>query len=124
SEANFLMAVADAAQAVFPPAIGARARMIVRKIFPGAAIRTVVLTDGAPLALADVRPPTLPMHGPFLRLGQTLFFSAHGQIGPRFLLTRRFAMLAAFASQIFLSLVQILHSTRFLRSSPGFRCLG
>jgi hypothetical protein len=54
------------------------------------------------------------MHSPILRLGQTLFFGAHGQISPCFLLACRFAILAAFASQIFLALVQILDSTRFL----------
>src|SRR5579863_8374334 len=34
--------------------------MIVGKVFPGGAARTVVLAHGAPLALAEVRPPVMP----------------------------------------------------------------
>ena len=60
-ETDVLMAVAEAADAVFAPAIGARARVIVREIIPGVAVRAVVFANRAPLAFGKIRPPALPM---------------------------------------------------------------
>ena len=51
-EADALVAVANAADAVLAPAIGAGARVIVREIFPGGAVGAVILANRAPLALA------------------------------------------------------------------------
>ena len=59
-EAEPLLVVGDAGQAVFAPAIGARARLIVGEIIPGVAAFAVVFADRAPLALAEVRPPFFP----------------------------------------------------------------
>ena len=60
-KAKVLMAVADAGNPVFAPAIGARAGMVVREVVPGGAVRAVVLANGSPLALAQVRSPALPV---------------------------------------------------------------
>src|SRR5712691_860297 len=68
------MAVADAGNAVLAPAVGARARMVVRKVFPSRSIRAVILADCAPLPLGEVRSPALPMNLPKPGLFETLIF--------------------------------------------------
>jgi hypothetical protein len=60
AEAEALLVVGIAGDAVFTPAIGARTSLIVREIVPGGAIVAVVFADGAPLAFAEVRTPTFP----------------------------------------------------------------
>ena len=45
------MAIGDAADAVFAPAVRAAAGVIVRQIFPGVTVRAVVLAHRAPLAI-------------------------------------------------------------------------
>src|SRR5262249_23161175 len=59
-KAEPLMLVGDAGQAVLAPAIGTRACLVVTEVIPGVAAIAVVLADGAPLSLAEVRPPLLP----------------------------------------------------------------
>src|SRR6516165_5951802 len=49
-----LLLVAQSAQPVLVPAIGARARLVVAKVFPGLAIGAVILADGAPGALRKI----------------------------------------------------------------------
>ena len=61
SEADHLVAVGDAADAVFAPAVGTRARMVVREIFPSGAAGTVVFANRSPLALGEIRSPALPV---------------------------------------------------------------
>src|SRR5260370_37765504 len=68
------MAVADAGNAVLAPAVGARARMVVRKVFPRRSVRAVILADCAPLPLGEVRSPALPMNLPQPGLFETLIF--------------------------------------------------
>jgi hypothetical protein len=53
--------IADAGKTVFAPPIRAAAGMIVRKIFPGIAVRRVIFPYRAPLALGEVRTPTFPV---------------------------------------------------------------
>src|SRR5207249_10466536 len=60
-ETRHLMAVADSADAVFAPAIRARARMVVRDMFPRGAVPAVIFANRAPLALGKVRSPALPI---------------------------------------------------------------
>jgi len=79
-EANSLVAITDPADAVFSPAIGARTRMLMRKIFPGRSVRTVILPDRTPLPLAQIRSPALPVLGALVRFLQTLFFGGHGAL--------------------------------------------
>ena len=59
-EAQPLLVVADAGEAVLAPAVGARARLVVGEVVPGVAVVAVVLADGAPLPLAQVRSPLPP----------------------------------------------------------------
>ena len=59
-DAPVLVVVAESGNAVFAPAVGATARMIVREIVPGGAVFAVVLAHRAPLTLAEIRPPALP----------------------------------------------------------------
>ena len=61
SEADILMAIGDAADTVFAPAVGAAARLIVRQIFPDVSIRAVVLAYRAPLAVGYLRSPAFPV---------------------------------------------------------------
>src|SRR5258708_38608181 len=67
------MAVADAGEAVFIPAVGAGARMLMREIVPGGAVGAVILAHGPPRAFADVWPPALPVFLPIARLTQPQF---------------------------------------------------
>src|SRR5882724_7802986 len=55
------MAVADACNAIFAPAIGARARMVMRKKLPRCATGTVIFPDSSPLTFRKIRPPALPI---------------------------------------------------------------
>ena len=74
-EAEPLLDVREAGQAVLAPAVGARAGVVVGQVVPGGAARAVVLADGPPLALAQVRPPEVPVAGlaqPVLELPERL----------------------------------------------------
>jgi hypothetical protein len=64
SHAEVLKAVAESGQSVFIPAIGAAARLIVRKVIPGVSIRTIVFPHSAPGTLGQVGPPFLPIRRP------------------------------------------------------------
>ena len=55
------MTIADATDAVFPPAIRAGARVVMRKKFPGRAPGAVILADRSPLPFGKIRPPALPV---------------------------------------------------------------
>ena len=77
-EAEPLLVVGDAGQAVLAPAIGARARLVVGEVVPGVAAFAVVLADGAPLAFAEVRPPFLPGDLSLPSLFQSIVFRGHG----------------------------------------------
>jgi len=62
------------ADAVFAPAIGAAACMVVREVVPGVAVGAVVLADGAPLAFAEVGPKMPPGVGTGAGLFETGVF--------------------------------------------------
>src|SRR5262249_45113041 len=63
AEAESLLDVAEAGQAVLAPAVGARARMVVREVLPRRAARAVVLSQRAELPLGDVRSRQLSAAG-------------------------------------------------------------
>src|SRR5688500_2675150 len=65
-KAQLLLVIGDAGQAVLAPAVGARARLVVREVVPRVADGAVVLANGAPLPLAQVRPPPLPRDAAFV----------------------------------------------------------
>src|SRR5262249_49808620 len=73
--------VADGGEAVLAPAVGAFAGVLVRKEFPGVAVGGVVLAHGAPLPLADVRPPAPPVQLVGV-LVHSLLFGAHEPSSP------------------------------------------
>src|ERR1051325_11547082 len=76
-EANELVAIADAADSVFAPSIRPAPGMIVGKVFPGVSISAVVFAHGSPLALREIRPPTLPVGFACAILFESLFFGCH-----------------------------------------------
>src|SRR3954466_16045322 len=76
-EAEHLAAIADAGDSVLVPAVGARAGVVVREVVPGVAVLAVVLANGAPRALGEVRSPALPVPAVLPRLYQPLLFSRH-----------------------------------------------
>ena len=59
-EAELVADVRDAGHPVLVPAVGAGARVVVRERVPGVAALGVVLADGAPRALAQIRAPLVP----------------------------------------------------------------
>ena len=63
AQAQPLLDVAEPGQAVLAPPVGARPGMVVRQVVPRLTVRAVVLPDRAPLPLADVRPPPVPVAG-------------------------------------------------------------
>src|SRR6516165_3570782 len=81
-KANQLMAVAEAADAVFSPTVGSRVRVFKWEIPPRGAVGTVVLPYRSPLTLREVRPPAFPMLFALTRFFQALVFdglvSGHG----------------------------------------------
>src|SRR5262249_30989640 len=62
------------------PAICARPRLIVREVVPGVAAVAVVLADGAPLPLAEIRPPLPPGDVLLAGLLQSSVFGGHGDL--------------------------------------------
>ena len=81
-EAEPLPIVGDAGNAVLAPAVGARARLVVREVEPGIAVLAVILANGSPLPLTQVRTPHPPGHAR-ARLAEPVFLScqllaAHG----------------------------------------------
>jgi hypothetical protein len=74
-QAQPLLDVAEPGQAVLPPPVGAGSGVIVRQVVPGLAVRAVVLPDRAPLPLAGVGPPPVPVTGlaqPVLQVAESV----------------------------------------------------
>src|SRR3954453_1964274 len=59
-EAQDLLVVADAADPVFPPPVGAAPRRVVAHRLPRVAAGAVVFAHGAPLTFAEIGTPRLP----------------------------------------------------------------
>src|SRR5215813_13628039 len=57
-KAQSLLVVADTGEAVLAPVIGARPGLIMSEVVPRIAVLAIVLADRAPLALAQIRPPS------------------------------------------------------------------
>src|SRR5206468_1523192 len=73
-----LVAVADAGEPVFAPAVGLAAGKIVGEVVPGRAVRPVVFADGSPRALGYVGAPAPPGHEVAVTLGQSLVLARAG----------------------------------------------
>ena len=61
AQAQPLLDVAEPGQPVLAPPVGLRPRMVVRQVIPRVAVGAVVLPHRAPLPLADVRSPPVPL---------------------------------------------------------------
>ncbi len=61
AQAQPLFHVAEPGQAVLSPPVRPGPRVIMRQVIPRLAVRAVVLAHRAPLALADIRPPPVPL---------------------------------------------------------------
>src|SRR5207249_2242342 len=70
-EAEELVAVAQAGDAVLAPAVGPAASLVVGEEVPGVAAVAVVLADGPPGPVAHVRAPAAPAEG--VVVGRDLF---------------------------------------------------
>src|SRR5690348_13753676 len=82
-EADELMTIAESEEAIFVPAISARARLIVREIVPRIAVCAVVFAHGSPCAFAQVRSPSLPIDFVSFVLKKAFVFFAHEWPGRR-----------------------------------------
>src|SRR5207244_10250932 len=76
-EAQPAVIVGDSGDAVLAPAVRARARVIVRKGVPGRAAGAVVLPDGAPLPLGEIRAPPPPVSRPLPSFLESQLFACH-----------------------------------------------
>jgi hypothetical protein len=76
-EAEVLESIAEAAESVFVPAVGAAAGVVVGEIFPGLACGAIVFADGAPGAFAEVGSPVFPVGATGFGVGQALMFGSH-----------------------------------------------
>ena len=61
SEADQLVFVRDSGKTVLTPAVGAAARLLVRKGIPRSSVGAVVLAHRAPLPLGEIGTPALPV---------------------------------------------------------------
>src|SRR6185437_1352774 len=80
SKADVLMAVADSADAILTPAIGARPGMVVWKIVPCVTVCAVIFANCSPLPLGKIRTPASPVDGSLGILSQPIFFVGHSYI--------------------------------------------
>src|SRR6185436_11524879 len=54
-ETDLLMSIRDSCDSIFVPAVSARPSVIVWKVVPGGAVRTVIFTNRAPGTFAEIR---------------------------------------------------------------------
>src|SRR5262249_54222036 len=79
AQAEPLLVVAEPADGILAPAIGAAGGMLKREIAPGISAGAVVLAHRAPLSLAHIGAPFAPGHTASIRLFQTFLFSVRGR---------------------------------------------
>src|SRR5437588_9801678 len=78
-EAEVLFIIGNTGDAVFTPAVGARAGLIVSKEIPGVTSWTIVFAYCPPLALTEVWSPLFPIRCCLPRFLQTCLFFCHGK---------------------------------------------
>src|SRR5260370_34343928 len=74
TQTKALMVVDQTGNAIFAPTISSTARLVMTEIVPGSPVRTVILTNRSPLALAQVGTPAAPMCPPTVPLFQSFCF--------------------------------------------------
>src|SRR5262249_45470679 len=95
-EADTLVVVGNAEEAILAPAVCPRTRVLVGEVLPGRPVRGLVLPNRAPLPLGEIRPPALPVgdaglclcQAPPLRSGRRIA-SCHGRTPGRASCRRR-----------------------------------
>ena len=73
-------AIGDAKQAIFTPAVGTTAGVIVREILPAVAVSGIVFADSAPLALGKVWTPAFPVYVATDVFGEAKGFGVHAGV--------------------------------------------
>ena len=76
TETKPTLIIAETGDAIFAPAIGATARVVVWKIIPRCATGRIVFAHRAPLAFREVWPPRMPAFFALIVGGQPAFFSS------------------------------------------------
>src|SRR5262249_4114090 len=80
-EAEPLVVVGDAREAVLAPVVGARARLVVAEVAPGVAVVAVVLAHRPPLPLAQVGAPLAPGDVLLARFGEARALGSVAVVG-------------------------------------------
>src|SRR5688500_19480499 len=81
-KAQALPIVRDAGDAVFAPAIGARARLIMAEIIPGGTVFAIIFAHSTPLAITQIRAPFAPDWRVAGRVVPALRFYGHRRLSP------------------------------------------
>src|SRR3974390_2455145 len=79
-EAQQLLVIGNPSETILAPVVCPRTRLFVRKIAPCISVGTVVLTDGTPLSLAEVRSPLFPWDTRVTSVVQALLFRDVGDV--------------------------------------------
>src|SRR5262249_4616335 len=79
-QAETLLVVRDAGQAVLAPAVGTGTGLVVAEVIPGVARKAVILADGAPLTFAQVGTEFFPGDLLFATLLQAHLLGVHGEM--------------------------------------------
>ena len=95
------MAVGNTADAIFSPAVGARAGVFVREVLPSRSARAIVFAHRTPLPFREIRAPALPIFFPGAIFLEALVFfglqSGHG-LEPSVGMVKLWFMVASFAN--------------------------
>ena len=78
SEADALVAVADAGEAVLVPAVGADCGVLEREVIPSLALRRVVFAYGTPSAFGEIGSPAVPVRPAQTGILNPRLFGVHG----------------------------------------------
>src|SRR5205807_2544208 len=81
-EAEALVVVGDAENAILAPAIGARAGMVVREVVPGRAVGGIIFPHCPPLPVGQVRAPAQPLGRARARLLEPSLLRRHRRPPP------------------------------------------
>ena len=93
-EAQELAIVGETGESVLTPAVGPRPRLVVAEVGPGLTVGAVVLADGSPLPLREVRTPPAPRHGLVAGVRQALVLGTRGFVPTGRCLSRQGPLLA------------------------------
>src|SRR4029077_18236023 len=78
------LVIGDTGQAIFSPAVGTRASLVMSEIIPGIPILAVVFPYCPPLAFAEIRAPFLPWNSIFAAFIQSALLVGFNVVKVRF----------------------------------------